>query len=201
MTISASMVKQLREMTGAGMMDCKQALTEAKGDFDKAVQALRQKGLAGLEKKAGRTAKEGLIDSYVHAGGKIAALVEVNCETDFVARNEEFSAFAHDIAMQVAAANPVCISREDVQPKLLSTERELYREVALKEGKPDQVIDKIVEGKVEKFYEVVCLLDQPYIKNPDIKVKDYLAEIAAKIGENIIIRRFVRFELGETVSE
>lgn len=201
MTVSAESVKKLREMTGAGMMDCKHALGEAKGDFDKAVQLLRQKGLAGLQKKAGRLAKEGIIDSYIHARGKIATLVEINCETDFVARNEEFRSFAHDMAMQVAATKPAYVSREDVPPELLREEMELYREGAKKEGKPEQVIDKIVDGKIEKFYEAVCLIDQPYIKDQDKRVKDYLAEIAGKIGENIVIRRFVRFELGATVSE
>lgn len=201
MTVSAAMIKQLREMTGAGMMDCKQALTEAKGDFDQAIQLLRQKGLAGLQKKSGRLAKEGLIESYVHAGGKIAVLVEINCETDFVARNDDFRVFAHDIAMQIAAAKPEYVTRDDVPPELLAREIKLYRETASQEGKPEHVLDRIVEGKVEKLYEEICLVDQPFIKDPDIKVRDYLAEIAGKIGENIVIRRFIRFEVGETVSE
>lgn len=197
MSISPAQIKALRDKTGCGMMDCKRALEESGGDLEKALASLRKKGLADLAKRSGRVAKEGLIDAYIHAHGRIGVLVEVNCETDFVARNADFKIFAHDIAMQIAAATPVYVSRDDVPEDLVAAEREIYLEQALAEGKPEKVMDKIVDGRLEKFYEVVCLLDQPFIKDQNIAVKDYLGEIAAKLGENITIRRFARYQLGE----
>lgn len=199
MELSASLVKDLRARTGAGFMDCKKALEEAKGDIETAVELLRKKGLAELKKRATKITKEGLIDSYVHAGGKIGVLVEVNCETDFVARNEDFKEFVHNIALHIAASNPLYVERDDVPPEVIEKEIEIYKAQGLEERKPLHVIEKIAEGRIEKFYQSVCLLDQPYIKNPDIKIEDYLGEIATKIGENIVIRRFVRYELGVTI--
>jgi len=197
MAISAAMVKELREKTGAGMLDCKQALEEANGDMAKATEILRQKGLAAAAKKAGRVATEGVVESYIHAGGKIGVLVEVNCETDFVAKTEQFREFVKDIAMQVAASNPLYLRREDVPQETLDKEREILRSQALAEGKPAHVVDKIVEGRLNKFFEETCLLEQPFIKDPDKTVGTLLQEKVAVIGENISIRRFVRFELGE----
>ena len=197
MAISAAMVKELREKTGAGMLDCKQALEEANGDMTKATEILRQKGLAAAAKKAGRAATEGVVESYIHAGGKIGVLVEVNCETDFVAKTEQFREFVKDIAMQVAASNPRYLRREDVPQETLDKERENLRNQALGEGKPAHVVDKIVEGRLSKFFEETCLLEQPFIKDPDKTVGTLLQEKVAVIGENISIRRFVRFELGE----
>ena len=197
MAISAAMVKELREKTGAGMLDCKQALEEANGDMTKATEILRQKGLAAAAKKAGRAATEGVVESYIHAGGKIGVLVEVNCETDFVAKTEQFREFVKDIAMQVAASNPRYLRREDVPQETLDKEREILRNQALGEGKPAHVVDKIVEGRLNKFFEETCLLEQPFIKDPDKTVGTLLQEKVAVIGENISIRRFVRFELGE----
>jgi elongation factor Ts len=193
------MVKALREKTGAGMMDCKRALEETGGDMEKAVEYLREKGLAAAAKRAGRTAAEGVIESYIHLGGKLGVLVEVNCETDFVARTPEFQELARDIAMQVAAANPQYLTREDVPAEVLEKEKEILRAQALNEGKPEKVVDRIVEGRLEKFYSENCLLEQPFIKDPDKKVRDLLAEKIARIGENIVVRRFVRFQLGETL--
>ncbi|MDK2855516.1 MAG: elongation factor Ts [Bacillota bacterium] len=198
MVITAELVKALREKTGAGMMDCKRALQETDGDMEKAIEYLREKGLAAAAKRAGRTAAEGVIEAYIHLGGKLGVLVEVNCETDFVARTPEFREFARDIAMQVAAANPQYLTREDVPAEVLNKEREILRAQALNEGKPEKVVDRIVEGRLEKFYSENCLLEQPFIKDPDKKVRDLLAEKIARIGENIVIRRFVRFQLGET---
>ncbi|MDO8886482.1 translation elongation factor Ts [Candidatus Oleimmundimicrobium sp.] len=197
MTVTASQVKELRETTGAGMMDCKAALTEAKGDMEKAVDILRKRGSATLQKKAGRVANEGIIDAYIHAGGKLGVILEVNCETDFVARNKDFKNFVHDLAMHIAAANPLWISRDEISPEVITKERDIYKEQALNEGKPEKVIDKIVEGKLEKFYERTCLLDQPFVKNQEITIKNYLGELVGKIGENIVIRRFDRYLLGE----
>ncbi|NOX21195.1 MAG: translation elongation factor Ts [Nitrospirae bacterium] len=196
MTITAEMVKNLREKTGAGMMDCKKALTEAEGDFDKAVELLRKKGLAAAEKKAGRQASEGIIASYIHMD-KIGVLVEVNCETDFVARTDDFKQFVKDVAMHIAAASPRYVKREDIPEEVINKEKEIYREQI--KGKPEHVIDKIVEGKLEKFYSEVCLLDQVFVKDPEQKktIKELLTELIAKLGENIVIRRFVRFQLGE----
>lgn len=194
--ISADMVKELREKTGAGMMDCKKALEESNGDFEKAVTVLRQKGLASASKKAGRTASEGLISSYIHMD-RIGVLLEVNCETDFVARTEDFRNLVKDIAMHIAAANPVYISREQVPAEVIEKEKEIYR--AQITGKPPQVVEKIIEGKLEKFYNDTCLLDQVFIKDPEQKkrVKDLITEMIAKLGENIVVRRFARFQLGE----
>lgn len=197
MAVSAASVKELREKTGAGMLDCKKALEEAGGDMEKAIEILREKGLSAAAKKAGRIATEGLVDSYIHAGGRIGVLVEVNCETDFVAKNEEFKAFVKDIAMQIAASSPLYVRREDVPQEELDKEREVLRAQALNEGKPEHIVDKIVEGRLNKYFEEVCLLEQQFIKDPDKTVSELLNEKIAKIGENISIRRFVRFELGE----
>ncbi|NLP37921.1 MAG: translation elongation factor Ts [Firmicutes bacterium] len=195
--IPASVVKELRDKTGAGMMDCKKALTETGGDVEKAVELLREKGLAAAAKKAGRVAAEGIVDSYIHLGGRIGVLVEVNCETDFVARTDEFRAFVRDIAMQIAASNPKYLSREDVPAEVIEKEREILAAQAKNEGKPEKVIEKIVSGRIEKFYTENCLLDQPFIKDPDITVTDLVKEKIAQIGENISIRRFARYEMGE----
>ncbi|HIC94923.1 MAG TPA: translation elongation factor Ts [Anaerolineae bacterium] len=191
------MVKELRQATGAGVLDCKKALEAAGGDMKKAVAVLREKGLAAAAKKAGRATKEGLIEAYIHAGGRIGALIELNCETDFVARTEEFRQLAHDLAMQVVAAKPLYLSPEDVPAEVLEAEKAIYRAQAEKEGKPAHVIDRIVEGKLEKFYQEVCLLKQPFIKDDDLTVQDLLTQMVAKVGENIVVRRFARFELGE----
>jgi len=198
-TISSEMVRDLREKTGAGMLDCKNALSESKGDFEKAVNLLRQKGLASAAKKVGRTASEGIIGSYIHMG-KIGVMVEMNCETDFVARTDDFKELVKDIAMHVAAANPLYLSREDVPQNVVEQEREIYR--AQIADKPQHVIEKIVEGKIEKFYSDNCLLDQIFIKDPEQKkrIKDLIAENIARLGENIVIRRFIRFQLGETAN-
>lgn len=198
-TISAESVKKLREKTGAGMMDCKKALTESNGDFEKAIDLLRQKGLASALKKAGRSVSEGLIESYIHMG-KIGTMVEVNCETDFVARTDDFREFVKDVAMHIAAASPFYLSREDVPQAVLEREKEIYR--AQVSDKPPQVLEKIIEGKLEKFYTDTCLLDQIFIKDPDQKkkIKDLLTEKVAKLGENIIVRRFARFQLDEAAA-
>ncbi|GAB4431190.1 MAG: translation elongation factor Ts [bacterium] len=198
--ISASVVKELREKTGAGMMECKKALEATGGDMEKAIVFLREKGMATAQKKSGRTAKEGVVASYIHAGGKIGVIVELNCETDFVARNEAFQALAKDIAMQVAAVKPLYVNREEVPADVLQKEREIYLTQAKTSGKPEKVWDKIVEGKLEKFYEEVCLYDQPFIKDPNVKIKDLIVQAVSKIGENIQIRRFARFQVGEEVS-
>ncbi|HPA54379.1 MAG TPA: translation elongation factor Ts [Bacillota bacterium] len=195
--ISASAVKELRERTGSGMMDCKKALTESNGDMEKAIEILREKGLAAAAKKAGRIASEGIVDSYIHGGGRIGVLIEVNSETDFVAANEEFRQFVKDMAMQVAASNPLYVKREDVDPKVIEKEREIYKAQALNEGKPEKIIERMVEGRIEKFYKEICLLEQPFIKDTDKTVQEILTSLIAKIGENITIRRFVRFERGE----
>ena len=197
MEISAAVVKELRDKTGAGMMDCKKALGEAGGDIDKAVDYLRQKGLAAAAKKAGRLAADGAVGAYVHPGGKIGVLVEINCETDFVARTPEFQILLKDIAMQVAAANPRYVRRDEVSADELEKEKQIYRQQALESGKPEKIVDKIVEGKIERFYSEVCLLEQSFIKDPDKKVLDIVNEAIAKFGENIQIRRFARYQLGE----
>lgn len=199
-TISSEMIKDLRERTGVGMLDCKKALAESNGDFEKAVSLLRQKGLATAAKKAGRTASEGSIGSYIHMG-KIGVMVEVNCETDFVARTDAFKELVKDVAMQVAAANPSYLSIEDIPQNVIEQEKEIYR--AQITGKPPQVVEKILEGKLEKFYTENCLLEQIFIKDSEQKkrIKDLIAESVARLGENIIIRRFVRYQLGETVKE
>lgn len=195
--IEASVVKELRERTGSGMMDCKKALTESDGDMEKAIEILREKGLAAAAKKAGRIASEGIVDSYIHGGGRIGVLIEVNSETDFVAKNDEFRQFVRDMAMQVAASNPLYVKREEVDPKIVEKEREIYKAQALNEGKPEKIIEKMVQGRIEKYYKEICLLEQPFIKDTDKTVQDVLNEMIAKIGENISIRRFVRFEKGE----
>jgi len=195
--ISAKMVKDLRERTGAGMMDCKKALTESGGDFDKAIQYLREQGVSSAAKKAGRTTSEGIIYSYIHPGDKLGVLVEINCETDFVARTDDFRIFAKDIAMQVAAADPRVVGREELAAEVIAAEREIYSNQAKLEGKPEKILDKIVDGRLEKFYSEACLLEQPFVKDTDRTVKDLVTAAIARIGENIKIRRFVRFRLGE----
>jgi len=195
--VSAEMVKELREKTGAGIMDCKQALTESNGDMGAAVDFLRKKGLATAKKRAGRAASEGVIQSYIHMGGKIGVMVEVNCETDFVAKTDDFKEFAKNVAMHIAATNPVGIRPEDVTEEIVTKEKEIYRAQALETGKPEKIVDKIVEGKLQKFYKENCLLQQPYVRDPDITVEDVINEVIAKIGENISIRRFVRYQIGE----
>lgn len=197
MKITAEAVKQLREITGAGVLDCKKALQEFNGDLEKAVESLRQKGLVKAAKKAERVVEEGTIGHYVHMGGRAAALIEVNCETDFVARTEEFQNLAHDLAMQVVAGQPRYLSREDVPAEVLEEERAKYRAEMQDAGKPEHVIDRIVEGKLEKFYTEACLLEQPFIKDDEITVKDLISHLIAKTGENIRIRRFVLYELGK----
>jgi elongation factor Ts len=196
-TISATLVKQLREKTGAGMMDCKQALVECDADMDKAVDFLRKKGLATAQKRAGRAMTEGTVQSYIHMGGKLGVMVEVNCETDFVAKNEDFLNFAKNIAMHIAATNPLGIRPEDVSQEIINREKEIYQAQALEMGKPENVVPKIVEGKMNKFFKDNCLLNQPYVRDPELTVEDLLNELIAKIGENISIRRFVRFQTGE----
>lgn len=197
MEINASQVKELRDKTGVGIMDCKEALRECQGNMDKAVEYLRKKGIATAQKRGGRTTSEGQIQSYIHAGGKIGVLVEVNCETDFSAKTEDFTEFVKNLAMQIAATNPVAVDRDGVPSDLLAKEREIYGTQAKESGKPEKVIEKIVEGKMKKFFSDVCLLEQAYVKNPDITVQDLLNEMMAKTGENVIIKRFVRYQLGE----
>lgn len=193
--ISAKQVGELRAQTGAGLMDCKKALTEANGDLDAAATILRKKGVASADKKAGRATSEGLIDSYIHLGGKVGVLIEVNCETDFVAKNEDFKAFVKDISLHIAALNPVAISREEVPAELVEKEREVAASQA--EGKPAAAIQKIIEGKLNKYFAGVCLLDQPFVKDGDKTVQDVLTETIAKLGENMKIKRFVRYQIGE----
>ncbi len=197
MQISAKMVKELRDKTGAGMMDCKKALSEADGDLEKAVKVLREKGIAKAASKAGRTAAEGVIASYIHAGDKLGVLVEVACETDFVARTDQFKVFTRDIAMHVAASAPVCVSREEVDQAVLDKERDIYRQQALNEGKPEKVIDRIVDGKLEKYLSEIVLLEQAFVKDTDKTVGDVVKEMIANLGENILVKRFCRFRLGE----
>jgi len=196
MSVSAEKVKELREKTGVGFMECKAALQEANGDLDAATTILRKKGLASAAKKSGRETKEGLIGSYIH-NGKIGVMVEVNCESDFVARNADFQALVKDIAMQIAASDPRFIRKEDVTEEVLAKEREIYKEQARSTGKPENVLDKIVEGRVSKYYSESCLLEQPFVKDPNLSVKDHIASHIQKIGENIQVRRFVRYKLGE----
>lgn len=197
--ISASLVKELREKTNAGMMDCKRALTEAKGDLAAAEDILRKKGIASAGKKSSRVAKEGAIASYIHLQGKVGVLVEINCETDFVAKNDIFRDFVKDVTLHIAAANPLYVSREQVPEKLLLAEREIY--AAQVQGKPANILEKIVDGKVEKFFSTICLLEQPFIKNPDITIKDLLTAKIAELGENMLIRRFTRYMVGEDLGE
>ena len=196
MAITAEQVKQLRDKTGAGMMDCKTALTETGGDFEKAVEYLRKKGLASAAKRAGRAAKDGMIGHYIHMGGKVGVLVEVNCETDFVARTEDFQLLAKELAMHIAAADPRYVKREDVPPEVLEREKEIYRAQA-PAGKPANVVEKIIEGKLESYYSQVCLMDQPSVRDPNVTIKQMIINAAAKTGENVTVSRFVRFKLGE----
>lgn len=196
MEISASLIKELREKTGVGIMDCKKALKECDGDIEKAIEYLRKKGIATAKKRGSRATSEGQIQSYIHAGGKIGVLVEVNCETDFSAKTDDFTAFAKDIAMQIAATAPIAINRENVPEDILEKEKDIYATQARESGKPEKIIDKIVEGKMKKFFSESCLLEQAFVKNPDITIQDLLNELMAKTGENIVISRFSRFQLG-----
>lgn len=197
MTITASDVKDLRERTGCGMMDCKKALTECEGNIEKAVDLLREKGLAKAAKKAGRAAKEGRVFSYIHTTGKIGVLLELDCETDFVAKTDEFKLLGHEISMHIAAAAPLYVSPDDVPVEELEREKEVYRQQALQDGKPESMLDKIAEGRVRKFYETICLLEQPWVKDGDKKIGGLLMDAVAKLGENMVIRRFSRFAIGE----
>lgn len=196
-TIPASLIKELREKTGAGMMDCRKALEEAGGEMEKAMLILREKGILAAEKKKGRKAIEGRVEAYIHFGGKIGTLIEVNCETDFVARTDEFQNLCKNLAMQVAASNPQWVSRDQVPAEVIEAEKKIYRESAIREGKPPAIVEKIVDGKMEKFFQSVCLLEQPYIKEQEKPVSTMIKEIIGKIGENILVRRFARFALGE----
>jgi len=198
---SAKLVKELREKTGAGMMDCKKALVENNNDIEKAIEFLREKGLSAASKKAGRVAAEGIVDSYIHLGGKIGVLVEVNCETDFVAKTDDFKAFVKDIAMHIAASNPQYLSKEDVPEDAVEKERSVLKAQALNEGKPEHIVEKMVEGRIKKFYEEICLLNQPFVKDPDKTIEELLKEQIAKIGENVKIRRYARFQLGEGIEK
>ena len=198
MTIDAKIVKSLRDKTGAGMMDCKKALVETKGNLDKAVDHLRKSGIAKAEKKGERIAKEGLVFSYIHHGGRLGVLVELNCETDFVAKTEGFSDLAHNLAMQVAATNPLSSGREDIDNTILEREKAIYSDQAKESGKPENIIDKMVDGRIEKFYAESCLLEQQFIKDPDRKIGDLMTEAVATLGENIVINRFIRFAVGES---
>lgn len=198
MEISASLVKELREKTGVGMMDCKKALAECNGNMEKAIDFLRKKGIATAQKRGARVASEGQVQAYIHAGGKIGVLVEVNCETDFSAKTDEFTDFVKNLAMHIAATNPISIDPEGVPPELVTREKEIYMIQAKESGKPEKVLEKIVEGKMKKFYAESCLLQQSYVKNPDMVIQDLLNEMIAKTGENIRIRRFVRYQLGES---
>jgi elongation factor Ts len=195
--VTTAMVKELRQSTGAGVLECKNVLEETQGDIEKATQILRERGLAKAAKKVGREANEGLIGHYVHAGSRVAGLVEVNCETDFVARTPDFQEFAHDMAMQVVATSPQYVSKEDVPQEVIDSEKAIYRQQFLDEGKPERILDRIVEGKMAKFYEDVCLLEQPFIKDDDVKISTLVTEMIAKLGENIVIRRFSRLQVGE----
>jgi elongation factor Ts len=196
-TISAAMVKQLREKTGVGIMDCKEALSECNGDLSKAVDHLRKKGLATAAKRAGRSMSEGFIQAYIHMDGKLGVLVEVNCETDFVAKNEEFKEFVKNIAMHIAATNPLGIDSSDISDEIINKEKEIYRAQALEMGKPEKMVDKIAEGKLNKFFKENCLLNQQYVRDTDLTVSDLLNEMIAKMGENITIKRFIRYKIGE----
>ena len=198
MSIDASVVKELRDKTGAGMMDCKKALVETSGNIDKAVDYLRKSGIAKAEKKGDRTAKEGLVFSYIHHGGRLGVLVELNCETDFVAKTDGFSDLAHNIAMQIAATSPLSVSREDIDQKLLDREKEIFTDQAKESGKPKEIIGKIVEGRVEKFYAESCLIEQQFIKDPDRKIGDLITDAVSTLGENIVINRFSRYSVGES---
>ena len=195
--ITAVMVKELREKTGVGIMDCKEALSETKGDVNKAAEFLRKKGLATAAKRAGRAMSQGTIEAYIHTGSNLGTLVEVNCETDFVAKSDDFKEFAKNMAMHIAATNPLGIRAEDVPEETVNKEREIYRDQAAETGKPDNIIDKIVEGKIKKFFKESCLMEQAYVRNPDMTIADLVNELIAKIGENIRIKRFARFQIGD----
>ena len=195
--ITSAMVKELREKTNAGIMDCKAALQETQGDMQKAVDYLRQKGLAVAQKRAGRSASEGMVHSYIHAGGKIGVMVEVNCETDFTAKSEPFVDFVRNLAMHIAATSPLAIEREDLASEIVAREQEIYRVQALDSGKPEKIVEKIVDGKLKKFYQEVCLLEQAYVRDTDITIEDLLNELRGKTGENVLVRRFIRYQLGE----
>ena len=197
MEITASMVKELREKTGAGMMDCKKFLLEAKGDMEKAITLLREKGLATAQKRAQKATDEGLVDAYIHTGSKIGVLIQVNCESDFVARNDDFKTMVRNIAMHIAAASPLYLQREDIPQNVLEQEKSIYKNQAINEGKPEKILDKIVQGRLEKYYQQACLLEQPYVKDPDKSVQDYINEHIAIIGENIKVVKFSRFRVGE----
>ena len=197
MEIAAGAIKELRQRTGVGFMDCKKALTECAGNIDEAIDFLRKKGQAKAAKRAGRETAEGIITSYIHPGSKIGVLVDIDCETDFVARTEDFQRLAKEVAMHIAAMNPIAISREDVPPAMIEKEKEILRAEAETSGKPAKVLEKIVDGRIEKFFAEQCLMEQPYIKNPDITVKDFISDTMAKLGENVIVRRFTRYQLGE----
>ena len=201
MEVTANLVKELRARTQAGMMDCKKALVENGGDMDKAIAYLREKGLAAAAKKAGRIASEGLVESYIHAGGKIGVLVEINCETDFVANTDTFKSLCHDIAIQIAASNPLYVNKDEVPQSALDAEREIIRHRAMNEGKPEKIIDRIVDGSIEKYYKEVCLLEQTFVKNPDITIATLVNEATLASGEKISVRRFVRFERGEGIEK
>ncbi len=195
--ITSALIKELREKTGAGMLNCKKALEETNGDIEKAIELLREKGLSAAAKKSDRIAAEGIVDSYIHLGGRIGVLVEVNCETDFVGKNEDFKSFVRDIAMHIAAANPLYISKEEVPEKVIEKEKAILKAQALNEGKSENIVEKMVEGRIKKYYQEICLLEQPFIKDPDKTVEDIVKEQISRIGENIRIRRFVRYEMGE----
>ena len=199
--VTAAMVKELRELTGAGMMDCKKALTETEGNIEKAVDFLREKGLAAAAKKAGRVAAEGVVETYVHGGGRIGVMVEINCETDFVAKTDDFKSLAHDIALQIAAKNPMVVRREEVSEEVLEHEREVLRAQALNEGKPANIVEKMIVGRIEKYYKEICLMEQEFIKDPDKTITQIINESISKIGENISIRRFTRYQLGEGIEK
>jgi len=198
LAVSTSQIKELREKTGVGIMDCKTALKECDGNIEKAIEYLRKKGIATAKKRSSRTTSQGQVMSYIHAGGKIGVLVEVNCETDFTGKNEDFTNFVKDLAIQIAATSPIAIDRESIPQDILEKEREIYATQAKESGKPEKVIEKIVEGKLKKFFSEACLLEQPFVKNPDITVQDLINEMIAKTGENIVMRRFVRYQLGES---
>ncbi|KAA3610984.1 MAG: translation elongation factor Ts [Calditrichaeota bacterium] len=199
MAISAADVKALRDKTGAGMMDCKKALTETDGDIEKAVKLLREKGAAIAEKKGGRATNDGIIETYIHAGSKLGVMVEINCETDFVAKTDDFKQMARDIAMQIAAANPVAVSRDDISEEMIAKEREIYTQQAKNEGKPEKIIDRFVDGKLNKFFQESVLMEQSFVKDPKKNIKELMTDTIAKLGENMSVRRFVRFQLGEDV--
>lgn len=199
--IEANLVKELRERTGAGMMDCKKALAEVNGSMEKAIEFLREKGLAAATKKAGRITSEGVVEAYIHGNGRIGVLVEVNCETDFVAKNEAFRSMVRDIGMQIAAANPQYILREEVPAAIIEHEKDILRAQAINEGKPEKIIDKMVEGRLEKFFAETCLMEQPFIREGDQTVKEFIQSKVATLGENITVRRFVRYQMGEGLAK